>query len=328
MRTDLLQYAVLATAIFLACIAISSCAVPMPSQEDVDQFVRNEIKKETKAIDDLTTERNLAANSPDRGGLRAGSIYRYDTNEGYVNSIAGAYCRRAKDYEDLHEGQEATDDYNKAIALLETLPVTWKNETLPELYSKRGQYQKAVDYYSKLLSVATPSTIPGSSEVIFPPSTENYPRTVVASIYHARANNYVKLNEDQKAIDDCTEAIKQSDQHINWGASLLRGQLYVRVGQYQGAIADLSNVIDQTEASKSKYARDYAIDPSGPPGMFGRWPKERPDSYYDRYLKPTAAPCYYWRSVAYEKSGKRDLAEQDKTMAKKLGYKPEGIDTH
>ena len=59
--------------------------------------------------------------------------------------------------------------------------------------------------------------------------------------------------------------------------------MYLELAQYQKAIDDYSQVIE---------------------------------------LNPKDGYAYYCRAEAYEKLGKKDLAEKDKEMAEKLGYNP------
>lgn len=106
--------------------------------------------------------------------------------------------------------------------------------------------------------------------------------------YLNRGGAYGELKQYQKAIDDLTKAISlNANPAVTAGAYTNRGECYLSMGQYQKAIDDLTKAIG---------------------------------------AHPQLAEAYYYRSMAYEKVGQKDLAGQDRITAKQLGYK-EGADT-
>jgi tetratricopeptide (TPR) repeat protein len=323
-RTERLPSAIVKLlAVFLLCVTQHSCAIHAPTQEELNEYTRKDMNDHTKRIDDITKEMELASNSGYVGQSKL--PYSSALRDNYIKAIADEYYKRGKDYKYLGDKQRATDDYNKAISLLEPLDVLYHNcyessriTNLPKLYEVTGQLQKAIDYYTKLLDPsATDYTI----------GKIHYCRQsgMIENVYFDRAKIYAKAGEHQKAVDDFTETINKSPD-CNWDAYYLRAKSFIDLTQYQNAIDDCSNVIDKTEASQKQYAQAYALNPSSETCGHGKWPKASPDSNYALHLQPIAAPAYYWRSVAYEKSGKRDFASHDREMAKKLGYKPDQIE--
>jgi len=110
-----------------------------------------------------------------------------------------------------------------------------------------------------------------------------------AEAYLNRGGAYGELKQYQKAIEDCTRAISLSATNpvAAAGAYANRGESYVEVGQNEKAIDDLTKAIAS---------------------------------------HPKPAEAYYYRAMAYEKLGKKDLASKDRAKAKELGYR-EGTDT-
>jgi Tfp pilus assembly protein PilF len=90
--------------------------------------------------------------------------------------------------------------------------------------------------------------------------------------------------EYDKVIEDCNKVMTLKLQPtMQAGAYGNRGEAYFKLGQYDKAVDDLTKAIP---------------------------------------IHPQPAECYYYRSLAYEKLGKKELADQDKAKADHLGYKP------
>jgi tetratricopeptide (TPR) repeat protein len=282
------------------------------TKEEIKAFVQTQIDGSTKRIDEITR----ALSRPDQGFDKQG----YPINRIDSGALPNEYWQRAKDYESIGEHQHAKEDYDTAITLFERLPLRYRDLDLAGLYTDTRQYQKAVDYYSKLLSIATPV---GNGYVIFPPSSNiRYPDFNLEEIRLRRAKNYYQLADYQNAVADYGSVIRNF-QNGHWEAWYERAKAYIGLGDYQKAVDDCTTAIEKTEASNKKYAEDYAREPSAETCGHGKWPKQSPQTNYNLHLKPIAAPSYYWRAIAYEKLGKLDLAARDKEMASKLGYKPE-----
>jgi tetratricopeptide (TPR) repeat protein len=104
-----------------------------------------------------------------------------------------------------------------------------------------------------------------------------------AWVYHARAENYVKLGEYDKAITDCTEAILLRKYNCD-GARycMTRAKAHEKKGDYDKTIADYTEAI----RLRPKYASDRSA-------------------------------CYLGRGRAYEKNGEKSKAEADFSEAGK-----------
>jgi tetratricopeptide (TPR) repeat protein len=109
-----------------------------------------------------------------------------------------------------------------------------------------------------------------------------------AQYYINRGAVHGDRKEYNKVVEDCEKAMSLKLQPaMQAGAFGNRGEAYFKLGQYDKAVDDLTKAI---------------------------------------LTHPQPAECYYYRSLAYEKLGKKELSQQDKAKADQLGYKP-GSDT-
>jgi tetratricopeptide (TPR) repeat protein len=111
-----------------------------------------------------------------------------------------------------------------------------------------------------------------------------------AQAYQNRGGVLCVLKQYQDAFRDYDKALSFNNPKITPATYADRGELYVKTGEYAKGVEDLSKSI--------------ASNPNG---------------------GDTAPEAYHYRSIAYEKLGKPDLAKKDQEQASKLGYRGEGL---
>ena len=130
-------------------------------------------------------------------------------------------------YSDLGEYQKAIDDYTKAIEQLDPKTNPIHKGLGSFLYYKRADAYGNLGEYQK--------AIDGFSKAI-----EINPK--YGDAYCKRADAYSDLGEYQKAIDDYTKTIKLNPEYAP--AYFLRGWAYSDLGEYQKAIDDYTKAIE------------------------------------------------------------------------------------
>ena len=130
-------------------------------------------------------------------------------------------------YSDLGEYQKAIDDYTKAIEQLDPKTNSVHKPLGSFLYYKRADAYGNLGEFQK--------AIDGFSKAI-----EIDPKD--GDAYCKRAIAYIDLGEFQKAIADCTKTIKLNPEYAP--VYFLRGWAYSDLGEYQKAIDDYTKVIE------------------------------------------------------------------------------------
>jgi len=132
-----------------------------------------------------------------------------------------AYQRRAEVYYETKRLQDAIDDYTKLIELRATVPPN----TTAEVYRSRGKIYAQMGNPDKALADFS------SGIAVFPKDRFNYCE---------RATLYSAQGQYQKAIDDCTTAIKLADAVKQDSLSIhsTRAKLYEKIGRNDLAAKD------------------------------------------------------------------------------------------
>jgi tetratricopeptide (TPR) repeat protein len=145
------------------------------------------------------------------------------------------YLARAEINLEMDDYQEALGDIETAIELNPNFAEAYYSRGL--LYAKTGgEPSKAFADFNKAIAL-----------------NPNY-----ADAYSNRGNMYLSLREFQKAINDCTKAIKLSTDgspipYFN------RGIAYANMGEVEKAIEDYNHVIDVIPENAEAYAKRGAL---------------------------------------------------------------------
>ncbi len=171
------------------------------------------------------------------------------------------------------------------------------NSTVKAIYlAKLGEHQKAVDGFTKTISLAPNQRDPN-----------------LASTYYYRACEYAQLKQYDRAIDDCDRCLGLNPRYVS--AYSGRGSLYDTLGQYQKAIADYRQWISLSSKDATAYQRRGNAYTA-----IGQYQKSVDDCTTAINLDPKFALAYATRATAYKLLKNDTFANSDKEMASKLGY--------
>jgi tetratricopeptide (TPR) repeat protein len=167
--------------------------------------------------------------------------------------------------------------WNDNIAKTPNLPRAFVDRGFA--YSVLGQWDKAIDDYSKAIE-------------IYPGFTKAYVDRGVA---------YAKLGQFEKAIADCSMAIKTDPK--NTEAYYDRGIADVNLGQYEKAIADCSKAIEfGPESAKIYYNRGVAY------GKLGQFDKATADYSKAIEIDQNYSPPHFNLGIIYFNLGQYEKA--------------------
>jgi len=181
-----------------------------------------------------------------------------------------------------------------------TAQVTNNNYLAYELrgiaYSEKGQFQRAIQDYSKAIQFYEGIQL-----------QHDY-----SSVFFNRAMAYSSLRQYQPAIEDYNKAILMNSDFAE--AYNNRGRIYGQLGQYQLAIDDFNKVIDiNPEHEKAYNNRGLAFN------ALRQYQNAFKDFTTAIKLKPDYANAYNNRAFSYLKIGSTELACADAKKACSLG---------
>lgn len=181
-----------------------------------------------------------------------------------------------------------------------TAQVTNNNYLAYELrgiaYSEKGQFQRAIQDYSKAIQFYEGIQL-----------QHDY-----SSVFFNRAMAYSSLRQYQPAIEDYNKAILMNSDFAE--AYNNRGRIYGQLGQYQLAIDDFNKVIDiNPEHEKAYNNRGLAFN------ALRQYQNAFKDFTTAIKLKPDYANAYNNRALSYLKIGSTELACADAKKACSLG---------
>jgi tetratricopeptide (TPR) repeat protein len=267
-----------------------------------------------KAAADFSTAIKLdpeSANSPyyhyNRGAI-------WNLRDEYEKSIAefskaieldpqfyDAYAWRGNNYHyvpDILDFEKALADYNKLVEL--DPDYTYSSE-FADIYSKQGEYEKAINEYSKAIEL----------------TVSNF------YCFGARGEIYFKLGEYENAVLDFTRAIELKPE---WGCFLgNRGDAYFELGKYEKAITDFSHAMkkpwDIFNDSAAPRPLDYVKRGCA---YHARGEFEMAVNDFSEAIKFNSefSEAYLKRGDAYSKLGESELAKNDYQTAMRFENEP------
>ncbi len=143
------------------------------------------------------------------------------SNQADPESKAGAYSSRGDYYEAAGEWKKALADYSIALSA-SSEPLSVHYTDCGRMYTKLGDYDKAIAYFSKGLL----------------PKSDRYD---AERVYQGLAEAHLLQNKPQLALEDCNKALAQEG-HTDGEGSILRAKIYRQLGKN-----DLAK-IDENEA--------------------------------------------------------------------------------
>lgn len=206
-------------------------------------------------------------------------------------------------------------------------------------YAKAGQYQKAMENFSKVISM-NPNDPDAYNEIGIIYSLygkdklaiENYSKAIrlqpaYIKAYYNRGKIYDKIGFYQRAINDLNNAIrmkniypqvyKDTDTNSFIKYSMLymeRGTIYGKLKKYQEAIDDFNKAINlNPRNSKAYYNRGFAY------ANMGQYTRAIEDYNEAIRLQPDYARAYYSRADIYQKQGNNVSRCRDAQRACDLG---------
>jgi tetratricopeptide (TPR) repeat protein len=159
-------------------------------------------------------------------------------------------------------------------------------------YLENGQYDKAIEEYTKAISIK--------------PNNDDY--------YYYRGIVYYKTGQYDKAIKDFTTAILLNS--LYYGAYLNRGNAYVEKGEFGKAMKDYDRAIRiKPDYVKGYLAKGFALSKMGE--------FDSAILYYREAIKidPYNAVAYYNRGIVYKKINEKEKAISDFKESCNLGDK-------
>lgn len=150
-------------------------------------------------------------------------------------SSPGTIINRAVIYEEMEEYELALTDYYTALSFGD-IPRAY--EGLGDVYKKLGQYEDALVAYETAIDLL-PSHI---------------------DLYIDLADLYFLMEEYQVVVELSTELLEVDTVSYRWRHYYLRGQAYYELGEYEAAIADLTETIRSRPNSLAYYYRGLAYE--------------------------------------------------------------------
>ncbi|MCG6551435.1 MAG: tetratricopeptide repeat protein [Candidatus Magnetominusculus sp. LBB02] len=142
------------------------------------------------------------------------------------------YYMRCGLYFEKGDFDRALADCNKVVELVPGMLVSSVYNLLGDIHDKKGDHRDAIDSYSKAITNFPASQLPRD----------------ISTLYFARCRLYKAMNND-KAIEDCTKAIELATANLTTMAEYdidyhtVRADLYIKKGEYDKAIVDLTKVL-------------------------------------------------------------------------------------
>lgn len=192
-----------------------------------------------------------------------------------------------------------------------------------DLCSKKGEYDSAIEYYSKALAVDPKSAQAYSGrghaysdKTEYDKAIEDYSRAIEidskqALVYGSRGAAYFVKGEDGKAIEDYSKAINIAPQDYEFYH--LRGIAHLKIGKYGKAIEDCSRaaaIAPQDAEILHNRANAYCKS--------GAYNKAIEDYSTAIKIAPEYAAAYYNRGIVYQEKGECDKASADYSKAIKI----------
>ncbi len=191
-----------------------------------------------------------------------------------------ALNNRANIYSKSGEYDKALADYNKALKLKPYSPDILSNRGI--VYSTLGKYDKALNDYNKALKLK-----PDFPEVL-----------------NNRGMTYSRLGKDDEALADYNKALELKPDYPD--ALYNRGNIYSKLDKYDEALADYNKVLE--------LKHDYTVAINSRGNIYlklGKYNEALSD--YDAALKfePDFLAALHNRGLTYSKMGKDDKALTD-----------------
>jgi len=249
-------------------------------------------RENSKAIADYSQAISLDFND---GVAFGGRCRVYLENQQFENALADcskaielnpdeatSYLNRGNAYLAKNENNLAIADFNKALSLQAKNAAAYLGRG--NAFYNKGDYGKALDDYSEAVKLN--------------------PQNPAA--YGLRGIIYQRKGNDDKAIEDFTEAIRLNPEFALVYAS--RGKSFLAEKKYDEAIDDYTNAIKFNNSGK---ATDFYFERGIAYYKKGEFDKAIADLTEVINLDPKSYGAYHNRGAAYSKQGKRDLAEAD-----------------
>jgi tetratricopeptide (TPR) repeat protein len=184
-----------------------------------------------------------------------------------------AFNNRGNAYALQKQYDRAIADYNAAIRLDSNHANAYNGRGAA--YNRKGQYDWAIEDFSEAIRLDPKDSLPVSNrgnayalKEQYARAIEDYNRAIRLDATNADAFNGrcwargVLGRELQEAIRDCNESIRLDSGYANAFGS--RGFIYIRLGQFDRAIADYNTRFElEPKSAYSLYGRGYAKQKAG-----------------------------------------------------------------
>ncbi len=235
------------------------------------------------------------------------------------NSVQ-AYFDRAKIYDQMGKADLAKSDRSRgarnegrAAQELNQLTASYSISGSKLAAAKEAIIRK--DPYNRFNTVR---------QVLIDGCTEQLRKTPLSrNWFLIRGRLYRDTRQFEKALADYTQVMNippGKGGHVDWNLDQTlfdRGELYMNVGDYARASGDYARIIAIDDDSEEAYAKKAECE-------FALKKYEQAAADYSLAIKHQIYPTgklYNARAKAYDKMGKKDLAEQDRKLAKETERK-------
>jgi tetratricopeptide (TPR) repeat protein len=154
-------------------------------------------------------------------------------------NLAAAFNNRGNTYNRKGQYDRAIEDYNQALRLDPKSATAFSNRGVA--YERKGQYDRAIEDYSQVIRLDPQNAAAFNSRC--------WERAIVG-------------RELREALADCNESLRLKPNDADTLDS--RGFVYIKLGQFDPAIADYSAAVAANpKAASALYGRGYATRKKG-----------------------------------------------------------------